>query len=179
MVSGFAICSSIACFVVVGFFVVPIWSDDMWSADIASGFAATSSAKATLVEATATKATKAAAPMKIFSLEVMECTSSGCGRRWNWAASWIEAVIAANGAQSRQRRDSPICKQKVDVGGSSLRRGEDRAGAGGLDENCSAQARIVRGELEALGLPVPAAQSNHFADDVFVRQKLAGIFAAP
>jgi hypothetical protein len=27
MVSGFAICSSIACFVVVGFFVVPIWSD--------------------------------------------------------------------------------------------------------------------------------------------------------
>src|SRR5580704_17202533 len=70
MVSGFAMCSAIACFVVVGFFVVPIWSDDMWSADIASGFAATSSAKATLVEATAPKATKAAAPMKIFSLEI-------------------------------------------------------------------------------------------------------------
>lgn len=85
MVSGFVICSFAACFVVIGLFVVPIWSDDMWSADmwsadIASGFAARSSAKAILLKVTMPKATKAAAPMKIFSLEVMECTFSRCGR---------------------------------------------------------------------------------------------------
>jgi hypothetical protein len=107
MVSGFVICSFAACFVVIGLFVVPIWSDDMWSADIASGFAVTSSAKATLVEATAPKATKAAAPMKIFSLEIRMRVPAGPVRRFERYCDFAGAAGRVTSGPRRHLRLEP------------------------------------------------------------------------